>query len=188
MLWFTYGLGLMLTILLFTSLTAGESDLMFPFIEGKALTGERFIVPDSLAKANNVILVAFLREQQEDIDTWLPRLEAIEDEHGDIAVYEFPVLPEMNRVTRWFIYRGMRGGITSERARARTITFHLDKEEFREALQIADEDSIQVFLTDVAGKVLWRDSGVWSEVKQSDMMKFLPAPDEPDAGSESAEP
>jgi hypothetical protein len=188
MIWFTYGLGLMLTILLFTSLAAGESDFRFPVSEGKALTGERFIVPDSLAKARNLMLIAFLREQQADIDTWLPRLEAIEDERSDFAVYEFPVLPEMNRVTKWFIYQGMRGGITSERARARTVTFHLDKEEFRKSLQIADEDSIQVFLTDSDGKVLWRNSGVWSETKQSDMMRFLTAPDDADAGNEDTEP
>jgi hypothetical protein len=90
----------------------------------------------------------------------------------------------MNAVARWFIYQGMRGGITSERARARTITFHLDKEKFRSDLEVTSEDSIQVFLTDKTGKVLWRDTGIWSETKQSEMMKFLVAGDDGASGAE----
>jgi hypothetical protein len=154
--------------------TAGDgAPLRFPAISGKALNGESFSVPDSLAKANNVLLIAFLREQQEDIDTWLNRLEDLEDEDPSIAVYEFPILPEMNRVSRWFIYQGMRGGITSERARARSVTFHIDKEAFRSALRIDNEDSIQVFLADSSGTVTWRTTGPWSETKHEEMLIFI---------------
>ena len=189
MVWFVRAFSLVLTLALFTSLVAADEDLRFPVIEGKALTGDRFVVPDSLVKPNNVLLVAFLREQQEDIDTWMPRLEKTEDAGQGFAVYEFPILGEMNPVTRWFIYQGMRGGITSKRARARTVTFHLDKEEFRKALGIATEDSIQVFLADSTGKVLWRDSGVWSEAKEREMLKaVLPRTEEAGEAGESDSP
>jgi hypothetical protein len=162
-------------------MVAEESVVRVPSIEGKALTGDKFAAPGDFTRPFNILLIAFLREQQEDIDTWLLRLEELEDSDQDIAVYEFPVLPEMNRVTRWFIYQGMRGGIPSERARARTVTFHLDKEEFRNALKIGTEDSIQVFLADSSGTVIWRETGVWSEAKQSEMMSVIRPQEKPGA-------
>jgi len=181
MIWLIPVFSLVLAMLLFTSMVAGESGIRLPSIEGKALTGDKFAAPGDLTKPYNILLIAFLREQQEDIDTWLPRLEKLEDTDQGIAVYEFPILPEMNPVTRWFIYQGMRGGIPSERARSRTVTFHLDKERFRNALKIGTEDSIQVFLADSSGTVIWREAGVWSEAKQREMMSFIRPQEKPGA-------
>jgi hypothetical protein len=156
-----------------SSLVGGEAETVFPRIEGKALTGRKFEVPGDLAKAHNLILVAFLREQQEDVDTWIPRAESIESSDPDFAFFEFPVLPEMNPVSRWFIYQGMRGGIPSEEARARTVTFHLEKEEFKRTLGIASEDHISVFLVDPEGAVIWRSKGRWSQEKEGDLRSVL---------------
>jgi len=173
MLWLTPVAGVILLFSIFTSLVAEEPDIRIPPIEGKALTGDSFSAPDDFTKPYNLLLIAFLREQQEDIDTWLPRLERVEDANEDFALYEFPILAEMNTVVRWFIYQGMRGGITSERARARTVTFHLDKEIFRRELAIAAEDSIQVMLADSSGTIIWRETGVWSQKKERNLMKVI---------------
>ena len=136
-----------------------EAGQVFPEIVGKALTGDEFHAPADLSGDYNLVLVAFLREQQQDVDTWVPLAESVADSDSTFAYSEFPILPEMNRVARWFIYSGMRSGIASEEARARTVTFHLDKQAFRSRLGIESEEYISAFLVDREGRLLWRGRG-----------------------------
>jgi hypothetical protein len=86
----------------------------------------------------------------------------------------------MNAVSRWFIYQGMRGGITSEQARSRTVSFHLNKAEFKKSLGIETENMIQVVLVDSTGVVTWRTSGPWSEAKETELLEILSRPAPPD--------
>jgi hypothetical protein len=166
-------IGASIALLMTSTVVGSNAETAFPGIQGRALTGEDFEVPGDLAADYNLILVAFLREQQQDVDTWIPGAESLAESDSNFAFYEFPVLPEMNRLTRWFIYRGMRGGITSEEARARTVTFHLDKEKFRQRLGIETEEHISVFLVDSAGTLLWRTSGRWSQEGQEELKEAL---------------
>jgi hypothetical protein len=152
-----------------------EGEMKFPAIEGKALSGVDFKVPDDLTHAHNLILVAFLREQQQDVDTWIPHLERLGESDEEFAFYEFPVLPEMNAVARWWIYHGMRSGINSETARARTVTFHLDKGEFKRRLGIPDESVIRIYLLDAKSNILWQTTGAWSQEKVEDVLQTLAA-------------
>jgi hypothetical protein len=176
-------LGAAIVLLAVSTGLGSEGETVFPRVEGKALTGDKFEVPGDLGRARNLILVAFLREHQEDIDTWIPRADSLEKAFEDFTFYEFPILPEMNAVSRWFIYRGMRSGITSDSARARTVTFHLDKQPFRESLGIESEDYISVFLVNAEGAVLWRATGKWNREKEQDLRKTLgKAPRGDDAG------
>ena len=71
----------------------------------------------------------------------------------------------MNRLAQGFINSGMRGGIPDRLARERTITLYLDKDRFRQALDMPDEDHIYVLLLDQDGHVLWRERGVFSPDK-----------------------
>jgi hypothetical protein len=153
-----------------------QMHMKFPSIEGKALTGSAFRAPEDFGKKRNLVIVAFLREQQKDVDTWIPRLESLADSSGEFAFYEFPVLEKMNPVTRFFIYRGMRSGIDSERARARTVTFHIDKGAFKAALGIVDEGVIRLFLVGPRGDVLWQSSGTWSSEKESSLRESVGSP------------
>jgi hypothetical protein len=178
-----YGVSIFLVllalVLLGMSFAETNTGSSFPSVEGKALTGDKFKVPEDLTKRYNLILVAFQREQQEDIDTWIPGLEELEKAREDFRFYEFPVLPEMNAMVRWFIYQGMRGGITSEEARTRTVTFHLDKERFTKHLGIESEDQIYLFMVNPEGLVLWKDSGIWSEEKERDLVDFISPAENP---------
>jgi hypothetical protein len=183
MIWLESALAGLLILLICTAAFAGEADVFFPPVEGKALTGKTFRMPGDLTGKHTVLLVAFEREQQESVDTWIPRLEKLEDADEHFSFYEFPVLPEMNSVMRWFIYQGMRSGITSERARARTVTFHLNKDMFKEHLGIETEEVIQIFLVDETGAVIWRESGNWSEEKQARLMEMAARRDKTETDS-----
>lgn len=145
----------------------------FPLVTGKNLNGKTFTFPSDLDKDYNLIAVAFLRRQQADVDTWIPRMEALEAQFPHFAFYEVPTIREMNPFSRWFIYQGMRSGIASPQARRRTVTLHIDKEPFKKALGIQTEQTIFLVLTDRTGKILWQTTDRWSEEKQQQLLTFL---------------
>ena len=82
----------------------------FPDVEGRNLAGEVVELPAQLDKAHTLIIVAYKRWHQNLVDTWLPRLEVIEDARDDLAVLELPTIAKMNFVSKWWRYHGMRSG------------------------------------------------------------------------------
>jgi predicted transcriptional regulator len=108
-------------------------------------------------------LIAFKREQQADIDTWLKVMPAVTQKHAGLHYYELPTIQKSNVMVRWFIDNGMRGGIPDQQQRARTITLYIDKAPFKKSLGIQSEDSVYAMLIDKAGKVLWRADGRYTD-------------------------
>lgn len=153
--------------------TIHDSLGVFPEVEGSNLNGQKFRLPQDLEGRVNIVLVAFQREQQTDIDTWLPALDSLAQDHSELNYYELPTISRMNPVIRWFITRGMRGGIDDPEARYRTITLFIDKEPFQEALNIAHEDTIYIFLVEPQGHVLWRTEGVYSDDKGRELRQAV---------------
>ncbi len=145
----------------------------FPTVTGRNLTGQPFTFPDDLRKDYNLIAVAFLRQQQADVDTWIPQMESLEAQIPSFSFFEVPTIRRMNPFSRWFIYQGMRGGIPSQAARQRTVTLHIDKEPFKKAIGIESEETIYLFLTDRTGKILWQTAGPWSEDKHRQLLTVL---------------
>jgi len=149
-------------------------DASFPVTVASNLNGEKLTFPGGLKGDFNLLIVAFRREQQSDIDTWLKLLPSIASEHPKLAYYEVPVIDRLNPMVRWFIDNGMRRGIPDKAQRARTVTFYLDKTAFKTALGIASEDRIQLLLIDRAGKVLWRVEGPFTEESKVSLLRALP--------------
>jgi len=59
----------------------------------------------------------------------------------------------------------MRAGIPSKETRRRTITLYIDKESFKESLDITTEETIILFLVDTKGDIIWRNEGGITEEK-----------------------
>lgn len=142
---------------------ASDSLGKFPVVEGRSLEGRRFRLPGDFEGRYNVVLVAFKREQQSDVDTWTPFLKPLAAARSDVRVYEVPTLGRRYRLMRAVIDGGMRGGIPDRSVRAATITLYIDKLPYRRSLKLVDEDRIYVLLVDRQGKVLWRAEGRFSE-------------------------
>jgi hypothetical protein len=136
-----------------------DSTVIFPTVEGSNLEGTPYVLPRDLEGSCNLLFIAFLREQQEMVDTWLPAARYLMGVYPELRYYELPTIARLNPVTRWFIDRGMRGGISDPAARAATITLYIDKEPFRRALGIEGERTITVLLLDARGRVVWRTEG-----------------------------
>src|SRR5208283_1439974 len=145
----------------------------FPALESETLEKQAVQLPQDFQGERNMLFIAFEREQQRDIDTWLTQMKRYEDLDKGFRYYEIPTIEKMNRLMRWFINTGMRHGIPDKKARERTITLYIDKEPFKKSLQIPDEKKIYAMVVDRSGNVLWRASSPYDEAKGINLQEFL---------------
>ena len=130
-------------------------------------------LPQDFRGERNLLLIAFEREQQKDIDTWLTQIKRYEEIDKEFRYYEIPTIEKMNRFMRWFINTGMRHGIPDKKARERTITLYIDKKPFKKSLQITEEKKIYAVVVDRSGTVLWRATGPYDEANGKNLKEFL---------------
>ena len=142
----------------------------FPTVTGTNLHGQEVTFPKDLTKDKTLLLVAFQRWQQELCDAWYARISKYTAENSNVAYYEVPTISKMTSFSRWFIYKGMRGGITDSEMRRKVVTLHIDKEPFKKELNITSEDTVHLYIVDKKGKLLKHfigsfDDAKWQEAK-----------------------
>jgi hypothetical protein len=146
---------------------------IFPETEGTNLEGKKFVLPRDFEGKLNIVFVAFQREQQLAVNTWLPTADLLESIHPKLRYYELPTISRMNPIARWFINTGMRSGIKDPKSRKKTITLYLNKGSFRKDLGIPGEDNIYILLVDKQGKVDWRSEGPCDVEKAKNLSDFI---------------
>lgn len=147
----------------------------FPAIQARSLTRETYSLPGDFEGRQNVAVVAFRREQQRLVDTWLPFLLELESEHDDVRVYEIPTLSQRWTPARRFIDGGMTAGIADTDARARTLTSYTDTGAVQRALGLADGSTICTLLTGRDGTITWSATGAFSAAAGDDLAAALAA-------------
>ena len=143
---------------------AHSPEAHFPSVKASNLEKRDFNLPADFEGDRNLLLVAFEREQQKDVDTWLREMKRFEEIDPGFHYYELPTIQKPNAFMRWFIDTGMRHGIPDRKARERTITLYLEKQPFLDSLLIADQKKIHAFLVDREGNVVWSSEGVFDEI------------------------
>lgn len=138
---------------------------MFPEVEGRNLEDREFRLPQDFEGAANLVLLAFRREHQELVDTWMPAAGALADTLAGFRYYELPVLASGYTLFRSFIDGGMRSGIPDLAARERTITLYINKRPLREALGFTSEDTIYALVLSSDGRVVHMDEGAYTTAK-----------------------
>jgi hypothetical protein len=169
--------GVIVMILFAAAATPGHGGavkpIVFPEVRGSNLEKHKFNLPRDFEGELNLVLIAFQREQQADVDTWLSLGAELEERYEGFRYYELPTIYKANRAVQWFIDNGMRRGIEDPGARARTITLYLDKPEFRKALGIPHEGTIYALLVNPDGEVIWMADGINSKAKRLDLEKNI---------------
>ena len=155
--------------------TLVDSVRQFPRVEGSNLEGKRFALPTDFEAAYNVVLIAFRREQQADVDSWLPFLREQNMAARGVRVYELPTLNRSYRWMRGFIDGGMARGIPDKATREATITLYIDKTPFKNSLAILNEERIVTLIVERGGRVLWRTDGKFSSASGADLAATLDA-------------
>ncbi len=139
--------------------------LQFPKIKAENLNKEEIEIPDQLTGDPRLLIVAFQQWHQRVVDSWIPYLLELVKEFPGFDFYELPTIRKMNYLYRRFIDGGMRAGIPSRETRRRTVTLYIDKEPFKEALDITTEETIYLFLIDSEGMVTWNSDSEISREK-----------------------
>jgi hypothetical protein len=139
--------------------------MQFPSVTGSNLQRRKLDLPEGFEGELNLVLIAFQQWQQRQVDTWIPFVKQLEEAHSAFRYYELPTIQRLNALARTFINEGMRAGIPDPVARERTITLYVDKNAFKQALQLLREDDIYVLLLDRQGRVLWGAEGSFTQEK-----------------------
>lgn len=147
----------------------------FPTVRGASLSRQAYALPEDLEGRINILMIAFKRRHQYDINTWLPVAQDLAGEYEEVAYYELPVIQRLNPVARSLIDNGMRAGIPDPVARATTITLYVDKDAFMRSLDLTTDEQIYVLLVDRTGKVMWRTEGRQSEEAASSLRNAIAA-------------
>lgn len=79
-------------------------------------------------------------------------------------IIEVPTIRKTNKLNEIYLDGVMRAGIRDDRIRNRTITAYLNKEEFKEDLDIPNEETIYWFLIkEGTNKILIQGEGIITE-------------------------
>ena len=148
----------------------------FPKTETYDLNGRALTLPDELPANKTILLVAFERDQQAEIDSWATGLDLRVDGSG-MPWLEVPVVGKMPWIARAFINNGMRGGIPDKAKRAHVTTLYVNQEQWVRSLGLARTDQVCVLVVDRAGNVLAIQDGPFEKNKSqtiSDAMDIEP--------------
>jgi hypothetical protein len=152
-----------------------EATWRFPTIEARSLDRETYDLPSEFEGRWNVAVVAFRREQQQLVDTWLPFLLALEAGSDRLRVYEIPVLARRWTPARRFIDGGMAMAIGDRDTLGRTLTSYTDVGAVQRALGLPDDSTIATVLTDRDGLITWIATGGFSERAGQELTRALEA-------------
>jgi hypothetical protein len=147
----------------------------FPVLQAESLQGRRVRLPDQLKGERNLLLVAYEREQQAEIDTWLAVLDTLPLTPPAFAYYELPTIGNNYKFMRAVIDGGMKQGIPDRAQRDRTITLYLDVAWLRGQLGTADNDGIAALLVDRTGTILARWYGPYTAAAGAELAAALAA-------------
>ena len=139
--------------------SSGATGVAFPDVVGIDLEGEQVSLPGGFAGRRNLVAVAFERDQQAVVDTWITAVEPLLARDRDLRLYEVPTIYESSVLFRLWVNNGMRAGIPDPAARRRTVTVYLDRERFTTALAIPDTREVHLLLLEADGRIVWRTTG-----------------------------
>ena len=145
----------------------------FPEVEGTNLEGKEFVLPRDFEGKLNIVFVAFQREQQLAVNTWLPTATLLENLHKGLRYYELPIHSSINPIARWCLNRAMRVGIRYPGSHEKTIALYINKDPFRKALDISGEDNIHIFVLNEEAQVVWHSEGSCDAEKAKNLSDFI---------------
>jgi hypothetical protein len=132
----------------------------FPAVAGRALSGEVVRFPDDLAGAPALLLCAYRRGTQADVDRWAAFAAR---ELSGLAAYELPIISSrVWRPLQGWIDGGMRGGVPPAQW-ARVVTVYEDGTRARAFVGDGGGWRTQVVLLDAAGVVAFHDAAGFTE-------------------------
>jgi len=132
--------------------------MIFPNLAAETLSGNQFQTPDPDGEASHVILIAFKRGVQAEIDEWLSALSGTVANRSDIEMYEVPMLAGGWRLMSGIIDGGMRSGIPQDK-HSSVATFYGDIKRYKDILDMEQEDHCYLYIIDPQGTIRFAATG-----------------------------
>jgi len=139
----------------------------FPDVVAESLAGTQESIPDSARGKVTLVVVAFLRESQAQLDSWLEPFIARFGSRKDFMFYEVPMISSGYKFMRLMIDGGMRAGIPNEKHR-HVVTMYGDVEKYKNALNL-DPRFGHAFVLDREGIIRWQGKGFATGETLADM-------------------
>jgi hypothetical protein len=153
-------------------LAAGQAQtpVRFPAVTAYSLAKTKITLPADLRGKQNLLVLSFDVSQSPEVDRWLREAQSLEHLHEDLRYYVLPVSGRENDLYRWWQNSSMRGNYSDPQEWPWIVPLYVNRKQFRSALQIADDRSVVVLLTNQQGDVLWRTNGKLTPAKQAALM------------------
>ena len=161
-------------------------EILFPQLTARDLDGREVVLPSGLPGEWTVVTVAFRRQQQPLVDSWVPWLQEQAATTPGLGFAELPAIGLAWQPARPAIDGGMAAAIGDQQTRRRTLTVYTDLRRLTIPLGITGRDTIWLFLTDRAGRVRWRGCGGWDPATAAALTAALAGvPDQADAAAQA---
>ena len=147
----------------------------FPSIQTASLDGLHMDLPTEFSGQMNLVIISFAREQQQQVDSWIPAARNIEAAHSQFRYYELPTMSRENFLYRWWSNESLRSNTTDKALRRRILTAYVNKHSFRKSLDIKNEKQAVALLVDKTGQVYWRADGAYNSADTQALLSVLAA-------------
>ncbi len=149
-------LCLLLTPVLFAQkLQIGES---FPEITGELLSYKKITIPEHCKGKVSILIVAFKRGTQPQIDSWTTPLMQEFSNNSDFRFLEIPMISNFYSWISGYIDNGMRGGIV-ESMHKNVMTYYGPLDTYFTYFGVEDKKLCYLFLLDREGKIQFLANG-----------------------------
>jgi hypothetical protein len=140
----------------------------FPELKAETLSGIDMKYPDDVKGKITLILMAFKRETQRKIDSWLEPFSKAFETDTSVQFFEIPMLAGAWKLMSPIIDGGMRSGIPKQK-HGNVTTYYGNVNKYCELLGIEDKSDGYVFLLDRNGVIKWRSNGFATEEKLQEL-------------------
>ena len=152
-----------------------ETGPTFPNVAARNLQGFDVTLPDAFDGERNVVLIAFQRNHQDLVDSWVSWLERRAGTDPGLRFYEVPTIGRIWAPVRNFIDGGMAASIREPAILQRTLTVYGDVNRLARPLGIEDRSTISILLVERPGRVRWQATGGFDPDAARDLDKALRA-------------
>ncbi|MBT8508918.1 hypothetical protein AZH53_10930 [Methanomicrobiaceae archaeon CYW5] len=145
--------------------------IRFPVLSARTLSGTMKTLPEAAAGKVALVAVAFVREAQGMINSWVLPFEEEFLREDMVVVYEVPMIESpLWRPVRAMIDGGMRSGIPAGKHEY-VMTWYGNGAAYRETLGMDDRSLAYLFLLDRDGIIRWEGKGFADSAGVADLLK-----------------
>jgi len=144
----------------------------FLAIEAETLSGEKITFPDVTKGKYAFILIAFKRQTQGEVDSWLDPFIQEFGEHPSVTFYEIPMISKNWKWMSGWIDAGMRAGVPKNK-HDHVATYYGPLGKYFDHFDVNDPQTVYVFLLDKKGNIIFNTSGPADDYKFSELRQIV---------------